>query len=324
MADRRGLRARVYDLLEGDPRRHRAAGWIRIFLVLLIATNVAAVIIESEPAANGRFEHLFRSFEWISVAIFSVEYVLRIWTSVESPQYGRLGAVEGRLRYAMSPLAIVDLLAIAPAFLGAFVEVDLRELRAFRLLRLLKLGHFSPSIALYVKVLRQQVPAMLGAVLVMFVLMIVSASFMHVVEREAQPEAFGSVPRAIWWAVVTLTTVGYGDITPITLAGKMLAAVVMLLGVGAVAVPAGLLAGRFAAELEAQRRGVEDLAGHALEDGRVDRMERAELDAEGAQAGLSREDVQQIIEGALDSYRRGETCPRCGHLLPRRGEPGPG
>ena len=177
-------------------------------------------------------------------------YALRIWSCTEDPQSTHRGPVADRLRYALSPMAIIDFLAIAPFYVSMLFAIDLRFLRVFRLLRLLKLTRYSPAIEMLGRVLYNERRALFSALLIMLVLLVFASSLMHLIEHEAQPDAFGSIPAAMWWAVVTLTTVGYGDAAPVTPLGQLLGGFVTILGVGTFALPAGILASGFAQEVK--------------------------------------------------------------------------
>lgn len=229
------MRNRIAGLLEDDSS---AAGrWLRGFLIGLIVINVAAVVLGSIDNYAGQYGGFFQFFEVFSILIFTAEYLLRLWAVCEPGK---------RLRYACTPLMIIDLIVILPFFLGPLVSVDLRILRLFQLLKLFR--HFS-SLHLLGKVLRAEAQPMAGALAVMAVLILIAASIMHFAEGDVQPEAFGDIPSAMWWAAVTLTTVGYGDVSPITPLGQLIAGFVMVIGVGMVALPAGMLASRFSQEL---------------------------------------------------------------------------
>ncbi len=244
------LRGRVFRLLDGSDQEGIAGQAVNYFLVYLIFFNVLAVIFESIPAVGARYAGYFGAFEVISVIIFSLEYVMRVWSCTEDPHGTHRGAVAGRLRYMVTPMAIVDFLAIAPFYLSVLFAIDLRFLRVFRLLRLLKLTRYSPAIEMLGRVLYNERRALFSALLFMLVLLVFASSLMHLIEQKAQPEAFGSIPAAMWWAVVTLTTVGYGDVSPVTPVGKLLGGFVTILGIGTFAMPAGILASGFAQEIK--------------------------------------------------------------------------
>lgn len=243
------MKKQVFDLLDGSDRHNAAGRAINLFLILLILANVSAVVLESVADIGARYSEAFRDFEVISVIIFTVEYVLRLWSCTEDGHRRYTADFRGRLRYALTPMAIIDFLAIAPFYVSMLFVVDLRFLRVFRLLRLLKITRYAPAIEMLGRVLYNERRSLLSALLFMLVLLVFASSLMHVIEQSAQPEAFGNIPDAMWWAVVTLTTVGYGDVSPITPFGKLLGAVVTILGVGTFALPAGILASGFAQEM---------------------------------------------------------------------------
>ena len=314
--DSQAIRARVFEFLEGDFRSSRLAWWGRTLLIGLISFNVLAVFLQSAPELGVRYQGFFWAFELVSVALFSIEYILRIWTCVEIPEIAERGPVQGRVRYAFSFLALVDLAAILPFYLGMFFEVDLRQLRSLRLIRIFKLGHYFPSLYLYAKVLKRELPSLAAAVFLMAVLVIATSGLMVAFEKQAQPEAFGNSLQAGWWAVVTLTTVGYGDVTPVTAMGKLLGAVVMILGVGTIALPAGLVTGRFMEALKNERERVRRLVDDAARaDGVIDAVERQKLIEEGHDGGLTAEEVDRLIGEETQAAAGFCKCPRCGYSL---------
>lgn len=218
-------------------------------MTVLILANVAAVALETVPAIWTRYQQAFLWFDMVSVGIFSVEYALRVWASAEHIGASGKTPMEKRLRYLVSPLAIIDLLAILPFYLGAFVNADLRALRIFRLLRLFKLVRYSPAITSLSRVFVRERHALFAAFLIMIGILFMSATLAHLVEGNAQPEAFGTIPDALWWSLATLTTVGYGDVVPITDWGRVLGAIVMVVGFAFYAVPIGIIASGFADEV---------------------------------------------------------------------------
>ncbi len=218
-------------------------------MIALILANVAVVALETVPSLWGRYQTAFYVFDAVSVIIFTVEYLLRVWSSAEHVGAKGHNNFEKRLRYVVSPLAVVDLLAILPFYLGAFINLDLRALRIFRLLRLFKLVRYSPAITSLSRVFARERHALFAAFLIMVGILFVSSTLAHLVEGEAQPAAFGTIPDALWWSLTTLTTVGYGDVVPITDMGRMLGAFVMLIGFAFYAVPIGIIASGFADEV---------------------------------------------------------------------------
>lgn len=228
--------------VDGD---HPWSDGFDVFIMSLIAVNVVVVMlatVESLYAAHTRF---FVVFEAVSVAVFTAEYVGRLWTCTLDPAHA--DPVVGRLRFAGRPLLVIDLLAILPFFLSGFL-VDLRFLRSLRLLRffrLLKLARYSESMRRFGYVLREKREDLTIALAATTILLLVASSLMYFAERSAQPEAFSSIPEAMWWGVVTLTTVGYGDVYPVTPIGRTIGAIIAVLGVGLVALPASILASGF-------------------------------------------------------------------------------
>ena len=285
-------------------------------LIALISLNVVAVILESVPSLAAEYGGFFSRFETLSVVVFSVEYVLRVWSAIDDDEVDYGHPVLGRVRFMLTPMALIDLVAILPFYLGFFVSVDLRFMRVLRLLRVFKLTRYSSSMSLLLEVLREEARSIGAAFFVLTMLIILAASFMFLAEQDAQPEAFGSIPEALWWAIITMTTIGYGDVTPVTVVGKILGACISVISVGMVALPAGLLASGFTGALRRRRIEYEEMVEDALKDGVVSEDEEASLKKTKDALGLSDEDAQMI----LDTFTRKGTmvaaaCPNCGKPL---------
>lgn len=227
-----------------------AAHYFDDFMVVLILANVLAVILESVPAIHAQFAMEFFVFDVLSVAIFTLEYSLRLWASIEIPAIKLRGALLGRLTFASRPSQIIDFLAFAPSYLSFLMPgVDLRMLRMFRLLRFLKLVRYSPAMMTLGRALYEERRALIGATILMIGTAVFSGTVMHLIEAEAQPKQFGTIPDAMWWALATLTTIGYGDAIPITPLGKIFGAFVMICGLGLFALPIGIVATAFVNEI---------------------------------------------------------------------------
>jgi voltage-gated potassium channel len=213
------IRQRTFEVIEVGRPDDTLSRIVDDLIMTLVAGNVAAVILESVNVFQQTYEDLFLGFEQISIAVFTAEFICRFWAARERGESSG-DPWQRRLRYVLSPMAIIDMLAIAPFYLGQFVSFDLRFLRILRLLRVVKLTRYSSAMHRMGEVFRMQRSALAAAFFLLSIAIILSASALHVVEHEAQPEAFGSIPAAMWWAVCTLTTVGYGDVTPIHAAWK--------------------------------------------------------------------------------------------------------
>jgi len=228
-----------------------------VFIVALILLNILAMILQSVKAIDELVPRGFLWFEYFSVAVFSVEYLGRLWCCVEDPHYGR--PVRGRLRFAVTPLALVDLSAVLPFYLP-FLHADLRMMRMFRMVRIMrimriaKLGRYSESLQMLIRVLRSRGEQLASAVFLLLILLVVAATLMYTAEKDAQPKTFPSIPSAMWWAAVTLTTVGYGDAYPVTMLGKILGAITAMLGIGMFALPCAILGAGFIEELDRDKK----------------------------------------------------------------------
>ena len=308
------MRGTAYRVLEGD-QDSTSCRLLQRFIIALIVLNGVAVILESNSAIHAQYRGLFAAFEIFSVIVFTIEYLGRVWASTEDSRYAHLPPWRAQLKYMCSPMALIDLLAIAPFYLSLFIPIDLRYLRFFRLLRLLKLSHYFDGLKIFTEVIRREASAISGALLTMLILIIVSACLMFTVETAARPGHFESIIEAIWWAVVTLTTVGYGDVTPITFGGKLLAIAIMLLGIGTMALPAGILAARFSEELQIRREYLKMQVAEALSDGVLDAGERQAIDALQEKLGVSKEVLERMLQGQQEAQSQHNFCPHCGERL---------
>lgn len=248
------LRQRTWEVVEVAASGDRLSRAFDLAILSLIFLNVVAVILDSVEALHRRMGGFLEGFEAVSVAVFTVEYLARLWSCTIDPRYR--GTLTGRVKFALRPMPIIDLLAIAPFYLP-LVGVDLRSLRALRLLRLLrvaKLGRYYSSLSLIKNVFRSRKEELVLTTVLMGLLLVVSSSLLYSVENPVQPEIFSSIPATMWWAVATLTTVGYGDMYPITGLGKFLAGTIAVIGIGAFALPTGILGAGFVEEMEKSKQ----------------------------------------------------------------------
>lgn len=241
-------RRKTHDVLEAGIGNDFLSRAVNSGLVILILVNVIAFALETVPDFGKQYATEFYWLNLVSILIFTLEYILRIWSCVEVPGLDLLRAPHARMRFALRPQQVIDLVVILPFFLSFFFLIDLRILRALRLFRFFKLARYSPALQSLARVLKTEMRALLGALLVMTSLLLFSSTGIYFLEREVQPEYFGSIPQAAWWALATLTTVGYGDVVPITLLGKLFGGLVMLFGLGMFAMPIAIISTGFAQE----------------------------------------------------------------------------
>ncbi len=246
IAKYRSFRRQVYLVLEGGHTGGPVGRIVETFLIILIVLNVAGFTLQSVPSIRQPYWFDLDLLEVVSVAIFTVEYTLRLWVSVEDPLIREMGHWRGRFGAALKPLMLIDFFAVAPVYFTLFFPVlDLRFLRLVRLLRLLKIARYSPALSTLGQVIVNERRALFGTLLLMLCATVFAAALMHAVEGAAQPQAFGSIPDSMWWAITTLTTVGYGDVVPITGLGKLVAGCTMVVGLGILALPVGIVATGF-------------------------------------------------------------------------------
>jgi voltage-gated potassium channel len=304
-------RSKAYQLLEGHSNIGIVAKSINLFLIILIITNVIAAIFESESHFHQQFLSEFAAFEFISLSIFCGEYLLRLWCCVEAKEYAHLSKSKARIRYVFTAIALIDLIAILPFIIAMFFSIDLRSLRLIRVLRLLKLTHYFKGFNIFISVIAKELKSITAAMMVMIFLIIIAASLMHAIEGKLQPDTFGSILRSLWWSVVTMTTVGYGDVVPITALGKVIATIIMLIGVGLVALPAGMLAARFGEELRERKENLDNKIKGALNDGFISQEEYQELAKLADKLEIDQEDFQRSIAQLKHGNHR-DKCPHCG------------
>ncbi len=311
------LRKRTAELLEQDFHTGGISRIVNLSLIVLISLNVIATILASVDTLFARYERGFRYFEIFSVLVFTVEYLARVWSSIDLERASDSSPVVGRLKYMFTPLALVDLIAILPFYLSQFFAFDLRFLRGLRLLRLFKLARYSPALSALLDVVQKESEALLASVVVLLILLVISAGGIYVLENELQPETFGSIPGAMWWAVVTLTTVGYGDIVPITTGGKMFGGLIGLLGIGMIALPAAIMASGFVENIHARQQTYSRYAQRFLRDGVLDEQERWQLEELRKELGIDSEQALQQLHSILQQARQAASsrCPHCGEAL---------
>jgi voltage-gated potassium channel len=247
------LRARLSGLFDDDAPRTLAVRIFNIALATLIIVNVIAVILESVSWMSQRYSVTFVTIERVATAIFMAEYILRVWTSVDYRSGRFRNPIWGRLEYMRGFFPLIDLVAVLPAVLGFFGGADLRVLRLLRLLRMIKLTRHSTVFGLLWDVLREEAHAIAALIFVLCLTLTVSAALMYMIEGDVQPTVFSSIPAAMWWAIETVTTVGYGDMVPVTAAGRILGGVISVIGIGTLALFSGLITAGYLNQLRLRR-----------------------------------------------------------------------
>lgn len=244
------LRQQFHEVLEDEEWPYPRRRWVHDALVVLIALSVAVTVLNTMPSLHEGWAGWLLAIEHGCVALFTVEYAARVWVAVEDRAGRYSHPLWGRLRYMATPMAVIDLLAILPTYLAFLLPSEFLVLRTLRVLRILKIMRYSPALATFEVVLVNERRSLLAAGTVLMVALLLAAAALHHVEGQVQPEAFGSIPSAMWWAIVTLTTVGYGDVVPVTPLGRVLAGIVAVMGLGMFALPTAILGAGFAHELQ--------------------------------------------------------------------------
>jgi voltage-gated potassium channel len=268
------------------------------FIVIWVVISVIAVVLESVQSIHYLLNLEFLILDAIAVSVFTLEYCLRLYCCVEEPGYQK--AITGRLKLAKSTSSVIDLLAIAPFFLEVFLHhlFDLRFMRVFRLLRLLKLTRYTGATQSLSKVIAREWPVMAASAFIMLLLVVMTASLGYLFEHEAQPDKFENIPQSIYWAVVTLASVGYGDISPITPAGRAMTIVLALIGIGIFAIPAALLSAAFADQLKSDREALVNTIYEMLSDGVIDDEEAHFIKTESKRLHLTDDDLRRLVDKA--------------------------
>ncbi len=260
------IKIRTFEILEVAAAGDLSSRIFDVFIMTLISLNVLAVIMETVESFSSGYVKFFKIFEIFSVLVFTVEYALRIWSCTVNEKFRN--PVSGRIRFIITPFAIIDLMAILPFYLPMIIPLDLRFVRAlrlFRLFRLFKMGRYSESLKTLGDVLKVKKEELIITIFIILILLVLASSLMFFAEHDAQPKKFSSIPAAMWWGVATLSTVGYGDLCPLTPLGKILGGLITVLGIGMFALPAGILASGFS-EVIQRNRGKRNICPHCGKD----------------------------------------------------------
>ena len=291
------LQSNVLRILEPAKLGDRTSKIWDLSLFGLVVLNLIAVALESVPTLQNNYGSWFYNFEIFSVIVFTVEYVSRVWSAPAKRDHenGETG-LKARMRYIFSFYGVIDLVAILPFYIQAFFPgLDLRVLRALRLLRILKLNHYNSALDDLFGAILEEKKSFLTTLYIFSVAFVLSSSLIYYAEHKVQPEAFRSIPDAMYWSIITLTTVGYGDVSPITVFGKSIAAITAIFGVVVVALLTGIVANSFNAQMDRRKVIFEDQVRNALLDGVLDSDEEASLDDLRKKFGMSKLQADALI-----------------------------
>jgi voltage-gated potassium channel len=309
------LRRRISTLFDDGQPQNRPAQILNAVLAVLIVVNVAGVILESVAILHQRYAVYFDAIENAATAVFACEYLLRVWTSIDLQGATDRHPIWGRLRYVGTFFAIIDLIAVLPAVLGMLGAADLRALRLLRLLRMLKLTRHATIFGLLWDVFREEARSIAAVLFILVLTLTISGSLMYMIEGEAQPDQFSSIPAAMWWAIETLTTVGYGDMVPVTAFGRVIGGVVSIVGVASLALFTSVITISFMDQLR-QRR---ELLRHAIAElgpgAPRTEIERRALQHIGGRLGLPEEQIAETVAETAAAGSPLLLCPLCGGSL---------
>ncbi|MDP4875920.1 MAG: ion transporter [Pseudomonadales bacterium] len=273
------------------------------FLATLIIINLLGICLESVQSVRDQYDTQLMYLEIISVSIFSLEYALRLWSSASNTELKGSTASQRRFSYATSFTGLIDLIAILPSIMGLFANnLDLRWLRTLRLIRLLKLSHYSTALEDLFSAVYQERRSFFAAMYIMAIALFMASALMYLAENAAQPEKFSSIPQTMWWAVVTLTTVGYGDVTPITPLGQIIGALTAISGICAAALLTGIVASAFANQMARRQAIFEAEVTTALQDGEISKDEAGTIELLRNEFKITEEHALAIIQLAKENY----------------------
>ncbi len=259
--------------------------FLKIFMVIIICLSSISLVLTTEPTIYKKFYHVIFGIEFFASIIFLLEYIIRIYKA------------ENKVLYIFSIMGMIDLFSFLPFFM-LFLKLSTNSfILLLQLLRLIKLTRYSHAFNLLAAVLKDEADSLLLSIMLMFIIVIFASVGIYYFEHQVQPDVFGSIPRAMWWAIVTLTTVGYGDVTPVTAQGKIFATLITIAGVGLVSLPAGIIASGFTEQLRLRREKFEIEVGELLhDDGILSDEDMQHLEEDRKELGIDEERARLIIE----------------------------
>ena len=298
------IQKRVYEILGQAQNGDKVSSFVDRFLTILIITNVLAVSLESVETIGSAFRQEFAAFEMFSIIVFGTEYILRLWSAVAKEDSAHKTPFGKRIEYILSFNGLVDLAALLPSLISMFVgSADLRWIRVVRILRLLKMSNYSTALEDLGSAIYEERQSFLAALYLFTLALFIASALMYVLEHQAQPEAFASIPESMWWALITLTTVGYGDVSPITTLGKMVGALTALIGVCTVALLTGIIASAFTSQIEKRKALMEAEIAAAFSDGIITDNEMQKIEEMRRRFNMNEAHVAAIIEIIADGKK---------------------
>ena len=291
------IQKRTSQLLSKGNVADKPSQYVDMILFILIVLNIAAVCLESVKHIGNEYKVAFNAFEFFSVVIFSIEYVLRVWSAPARNDLGNSTNIIKRMKYIFSFTGLIDFLAIIPSILPYFFGgLDLRWLRVLRLLRLLKISNYSSALEDFFSAIKADWRSFSAALYLMVIALFLSSALMYIAEHDSQPEKFSSIPETMWWGLITLTTVGYGDVSPVTPLGKIIGAFTAIMGVCTVALLTGIVASAFANQRAQKAAILEAEINQALSDGVISDDEAQKIEKLRKELNLSPEHSKSLVD----------------------------
>ena len=291
------IQKRTSQLLSKGNVADKPSQYVDMILFILIVLNIAAVCLESVKHIGNEYKVAFNAFEFFSVVIFSIEYVLRVWSAPARNDLGDTTNFIKRMKYIFSFTGLIDFLAIIPSILPYFFGgLDLRWLRVLRLLRLLKISNYSSALEDFFSAIKADWRSFSAALYLMVIALFLSSALMYIAEHDSQPEKFSSIPETMWWGLITLTTVGYGDVSPVTPLGKIIGAFTAIMGVCTVALLTGIVASAFANQRAQKAAILEAEINQALSDGVISDDEAQKIEKLRKELNLSPEHSKSLVD----------------------------
>ncbi len=291
------IQKRTSQLLSKGNVADKPSQYVDMILFILIVFNIAAVCLESVKHIGNEYKVAFNAFEFFSVVIFSIEYVLRVWSAPARNDLGNSTNIIKRMKYIFSFTGLIDFLAIIPSILPYFFGgLDLRWLRVLRLLRLLKISNYSSALEDFFSAIKADWRSFSAALYLMVIALFLSSALMYIAEHDSQPEKFSSIPETMWWGLITLTTVGYGDVSPVTPLGKIIGAFTAIMGVCTVALLTGIVASAFANQRAQKAAILEAEISQALSDGVISDDEAQKIEKLRKELNLSPEHSKSLVD----------------------------